>query len=332
MKTSDFDYTLPEELIAQEPLQDRSASRMLWVHRNREALEHRAFRDLTDILKQGDLLVMNDTRVTARRLMGQRPTGARVEALLLRETSEGIEALTRPAQKLKPGSEIWFDGGETATVVADLGNGLKTLAFENPGEIMQSSGMIPLPPYFHGKLAMEERYQTVYGTSGGSAAAPTAGLHFTPELLQSLRSLGVKTATVTLNVGLDTFRPVSSELVEEHLIHGESCTVPPETVQAVSECEGRIIPVGTTTTRTLETFAVGNRRLESGSAVSRIFITPGFEFKIADGILTNFHMPRTTMLFMLSALIGRDRLLESYRVAVSERYRFLSFGDSMLIL
>lgn len=332
MKTSDFDYTLPEELIAQEPLEDRSASRMLWVHRNREALEHRAFRDLTDILEPGDLLVMNDTRVTARRLMGQRPTGARVEALLLRETSEGIEALTRPAQKLKPGSEIWFDGGETATVVSDLGNGLKTLAFKNPREIMQSSGMIPLPPYFHGKLATEERYQTVYGTAGGSAAAPTAGLHFTPKLLQSLRSLGVKTATVTLNVGLDTFRPVSSELVEEHVIHGESCTVPSETVQAVSECEGRIIPVGTTTTRTLETFAVGPRRLEPGSSVSRIFITPGFEFKIADGILTNFHMPRTTMLFMLSAFIGRDRLLESYRVAVSERYRFLSFGDSMLIL
>lgn len=332
MRTSDFDYTLPEELIAQEPLEDRTASRLLWLHREGTDFEHRQFRDLTHILRAGDLLVLNDTRVTARRLMGRRPTGARVEALLLRETSEGIEALTRPAQKLKPGSEVMFDGGEVATVTADLGSGLKLLQFQNPHEVMRSGGMIPLPPYFHGILRTEDRYQTVYGSQGGSAAAPTAGLHFTPELLKSLNDQGVKIATVTLNVGLDTFRPVSSETVESHLIHGESCLVPPETVKAVAECKGRIVPVGTTTTRTLETFALGERRLESGTCVSRIFITPGYEFKIADGILTNFHMPRTTMMFMLSAFVGRDRLLESYEAAVSERYRFLSFGDAMLIL
>lgn len=332
MRTSDFDYDLPQELIAQEPLEDRSASRMLCLHRTDGRIEHRQFLDLPDILESGDLLVINDTRVTARRLLGHRPTGARVEALLLRQVEGGLEALTRPAQKLKTGATIEFDDGERAVVVEDLGDGLKVLRFDDPEKVLREAGSVPLPPYFHGRLETEERYQTVYSRSGGSSAAPTAGLHFTTGVMDRLREKGVGLATVTLSVGLDTFRPVTAEVVSDHKIHGETCSVSQETVQAVAQCRGRVIAVGTTTTRTLETFAVGRRSLESGERVSRAFITPGYRFQVVDGMLTNFHMPRTTMLFMLAAFVGRDALMSAYEGAVSERYRFLSFGDAMLII
>ncbi len=278
---------------------------------------------------------MNDTRVTARRLLGRRATGGRVEALVLRPVPGGFEALTRPARKLRVGDRITFDDGLGATVAADLGAGRKTLVFDSSGDVSEAlarAGTVPLPPYVHTTLSDEERYQTVYARNPGSAAAPTAGLHFTHEVLTELEAKGVATATVTLDVGLDTFRPVASERIEEHTIHGEICSVPDETVERVSQCRGRIIAVGTTTVRTLETFATGRRELQSGSRLSRLFITPGYVFQIVDGMFTNFHLPKTTMLFMVSALAGHEAVMAAYRSAVVEEYRFLSFGDAMIVV
>ena len=335
MKLVEFDYDLPEELIAQRPLDDRSASRLLWLHRRDGLIEHRSFRDVTTILQEGDLLVLNDTRVTARRLLGHRKSGGKVEALVLREVGEFHEALTRPAKKLRPGEELEFQYGLKATVLEDCGAGLKRLKFDHEGDLasaLLAAGSVPLPPYVRRLLVDEERYQTVYSSAPGSAAAPTAGLHFTTDILATLESKGVQTARVSLDVGLDTFRPVAVEEIGHHVIHGERCTVHVETAEAVQRCKGRIVAVGTTTVRTLETFATGPREIGTGSQVSRLFITPGFQFKVVDGMFTNFHLPRTTMLFMVSAIAGRDRLMAAYDEAVRTKYRFLSFGDSMLVL
>ena len=335
MRLSDFTYDLPEELIAQEPLADRAASRMLVLHKATGRIEHRAFRDCTEYLAAGDLLVLNDTRVSALRLFGQRQTGGRVEALLIEDQGGGrFVALTKPAKKLRPGDSLAFEGGLTAEVEADLGEGRRLLRFglSDYEARLTQVGRVPLPPYVHGEIADPERYQTVYATKKGSAAAPTAGLHFTEDTLAKLRDKGAETATVTLDVSLDTFRPIATDDVDRHVMHGEKCRVPEETAKAIERCAGRVFAVGTTTVRTLETFATERRKLEAGERVSSLFIKPGYEFRIVDAMFTNFHLPGTTMMLLVSALAGRENLVRAYHEAVEERYRFLSFGDSMLVV
>lgn len=335
MRLEEFDFELPTELIAQVPLADRSASRLLVLHKGTGQVEHKTFKQAASYLQKGDLLVMNDTRVTARRLTGRRASGGAVEALVLRPRGKGYEALTRPAKKLRLGDVIEFEDGLLGTIAEELGKGMKVIEFDNledAGTALSAAGAVPLPPYITATLQDEDRYQTVYAAHPGSAAAPTAGLHFTREILGEIESRGVKTATVTLDVGLDTFRPVQAENVEEHVIHGESCSMPPATAEAISACRGRVFAVGTTSVRTLETFAIGRREVQAGKTLTRLFITPGFEFKVVDAMFTNFHLPRTTMLLMVSALTGRDALMSAYREAVEQKYRFLSFGDSMLVV
>ena len=334
-RLSDYDYNLPEALIAQTPLEDRAASRLLVLPKESGPIEHRLFRDVPDLLREGDLLVLNDTRVSSLRLLGRKPTGAAVEALLLSEPSPGeFVALMKPGKRLRVGAVVEFDGLR-ASVVEELGDGQRRLAFD-PHPVLSARlreiGTVPLPPYITAALADPERYQTVIAAQNGSAAAPTAALHFTSELLDTLRAQGVVIATVTLSVGLDTFRPVDSEDLDEHRMHGEVCEVPEATAEAVARCRGRVVAVGTTSVRTLETFAEGPRRLATGRRTSRLFIRPGYEWKIVDGMFTNFHLPKTTMLMMLSSLVGRDRLLDAYEEAIRGRYRFLSFGDSMLVI
>jgi S-adenosylmethionine:tRNA ribosyltransferase-isomerase len=335
-RLSDYDYHLPESAIAQTPLEDRSASKLLHLHKDSLGLDHRTFRDVLTILQPGDLLVLNNTRVSALRLLGRKETGAAVELLLLREEGTGLfEALAKPGKRLQPGARMVFDQGLEAAVVENRGDGRKLVQFTTAPDLTQklrAVGAVPLPPYIHETLSEDERYQTVYGSVPGSSAAPTAGLHFTPSLLEELERLGVHIGYVTLDVGIDTFRPVQTENLSEHVMHGERCSVPPETAEMVSSCTGRIVAVGTTAVRTLESFAIGRRKLTSGSKTTDIFIRPGFRFQVVDGMFTNFHMPRTTMLVMLSALVPRERLFQAYREALDRDYRFLSFGDSMLIL
>jgi len=327
---SAFNYELPAELIAQEPLADRSASRLLYLHRDSGVVEHKAFSDVLELLRPGDLLVLNNTRVTARRLFGRKKTGGAVELLVLSRNSDGsYKALARPGKRLPPGVEVELDNGLSARIIEDLGNGRKRVCI---GGDISRAGVVPLPPYIHSELRDEERYQTVYASAPGSAAAPTAGLHFTSSLLDNLQANGVDSVFVTLDVGLDTFRPVTAENLDQHQMHGETCTVPDSTVSAVANCKGRVIAVGTTSVRTLESFAIGKRRLKSGTMNTSLFIRPGFEFQVVDGMFTNFHMPRTTMLIMLAAFAGRENVMNAYEQAVRKRYRFLSFGDSMLIL
>lgn len=320
--------------IAQSPLADRSSSKLLHLHRD-GSIEHRGFREVVGILAPGDLLVLNDTRVSALRLFGHKKTGGRIELLLLKELSDGTyEALAKPGNRLQPGTVASFENGLACTFEENLGDGRKRVRFDGAGipEKLREVGKVPLPPYIRRQIEDPERYQTVYNSRPGSAAAPTAGLHFTRPILEQLEANGIGLARVTLSVGLDTFRPVQSENLDEHAMHGELCSVPEETVRAVANCKGRVIAVGTTTVRTLESFATGPRELDSGEKTTAIFIRPGYQFKIIDGMFTNFHMPRTTMLIMLSALVQREHLLRAYLEALAESYRFLSFGDSMLIL
>lgn len=327
---SDYDYHLPSESIAQTPLEDRAASRLLILDKHSGHISHHQFRDCLDVLQSGDLLVMNDTRVTARRLIGNRPTGGEVEALLIKELApQEWACLVRPGKRLKTGSVVEFPNSLRATVLDILPDGQRILSFsEDPS----SAGRVPLPPYITEHLADAERYQTVYARQGGSSAAPTAGLHFTSKVLEQLHAKGIQTATITLDVGLDTFRPVQTESLDEHEMHGERCHVPAETIDAIQRATGRIIAVGTTTVRTLESMAIGKRELNPGEMTTTIFIRPGYDFQIVDGMFTNFHMPRTTMLMMLSAMAGRENVLRAYASAITQGYRFLSFGDSMLIL
>lgn len=326
-----MDYHLPEELIAQTPLEDRAASRLLHLDRATGAIQHLHFRDCLNLLQPGDLLVMNSTRVSALRLYGRRTTGAHVEALLLKERDPGLyEALTKPAKKLKIGETVDFEDGLLGTIREDLGEGRKLLEFADPRQV-DSVGRAPLPPYIRASLDDRSRYQTVYAETPGSAAAPTAGLHFTPEILAALRAKGVETAQVTLNVSLDTFRPMTSENPDDHVMHGEEASIPAVTAEKIREAAGRVIAVGTTTTRTLEARALGHRNVSPGDFSTRIFIRPGYSFQIIDGMFTNFHMPKTTMLLMIAALAGESSIETAYREAVQNRYRFLSFGDSMLI-
>ncbi len=336
MEASLFDYELPESLIAQEPIEPRDHSRLLVLHRDTGAIEHRHFYNLPEYLRAGDTLVLNDTRVSAWRLYGRKPTGGRVEMLLMRPLGDGRwQALVKPGRRLPEGSRVLFDEGLEALVETRLEDGtrLVRLVSDQPLEqVLARIGDVPLPPYIHKKLADPERYQTVIAQQPGSAAAPTAGLHFTPQLLDTLRAQGVQIATITLHISLDTFRPLQSEQIEEHKMHGEWYTLPPETAEIINHTTGRIVAVGTTTVRTLESAAVGKRRVQPQTAQTHLYITPGYQFQVVDALITNFHLPRTTMLVLVSAFAGRERVLHAYREAVRLGYRFLSFGDAMLIV
>ena len=339
LKKTDFYYDLPQELIAQTPLEKRDSSRLLCLDKNTGEWEHRHFTDLPSLLRPGDCLVMNDSRVIPARLFGTRPTGGSVEVVLLRDLGNGDwECLTRPGRKTPPGTQLSFGNGElTACVVRAGDDGNKILHFSYEGiflEILEKLGQMPLPPYIKAELKDKERYQTVYAKDPGSAAAPTAGLHFTRELMDTLRDMGVTLAYITLNVGLGTFRPVKEENIEDHPMHSEYCVIPEETARAVNDARakgGRIISVGTTSCRTLESFAHEDGTLESAGDWTDIFIYPGYRFKAIDGLITNFHLPESTLIMLVSALAGRENILKAYKEAVDKRYRFFSFGDAMFI-
>ena len=340
MKKSDFYFDLPQELIAQTPLERRDGSRLLCLDKVTGAMEHRHFYDLPEYLRPGDCLVMNDSRVLPARLMGHRvPGGGICEVLLLTDKGDGVwECLVRPGRKLRPGAEISFGNGElTATVEAEVEGGNRLVRFHYDGiflEVLERLGEMPLPPYIKEKLADSERYQTVYSRELGSAAAPTAGLHFTRELLDKIAAQGVKLAYVTLHVGLGTFRPVKEDDVLDHEMHSEFCMVPEETARIITETKragGRIISVGTTSCRTLESFANPDGTMDPRSGWTNIFIYPGYKFKCIDALVTNFHLPESTLIMLVSALAGRENILNAYRTAVEEHYRFFSFGDAMFI-
>ncbi|NCB52397.1 MAG: tRNA preQ1(34) S-adenosylmethionine ribosyltransferase-isomerase QueA [Clostridia bacterium] len=340
MRTSDFNYELPSELIAQTPLERRDASRLLCLDRQSGGIEHKTFSELPKLLRPGDCLVMNDSRVLPARLLGTRATGGAVEVLLLRDLGAGKwECLTKPGRKTQPGTELFFGNGELkALVVEAVQDGNKIIEFFYEGiflEVLERLGRMPLPPYIKAELQDKERYQTVYSRELGSAAAPTAGLHFTPELLRQISETGVKECFVTLHVGLGTFRPVKSDDLENHEMHSEFCVIPEETAKTVTETKksgGRIICVGTTSCRTLESFANQDGTLDPKSGWTDIFIYPGYKFKCMDGLVTNFHLPESTLVMLVSAFAGRENILNAYNIAVRERYRFFSFGDAMLII
>lgn len=341
MKTSDFYFDLPEELIAQEPLKDRASSRLMVVHKDSGEREHRHFRDIKEYLRAGDCLVINNTKVLPARLYGERVgTGAAMEILLLvRRDMDTWEVLVRPGKKARPGDKISFGGGKLVAEVLEViegGNRIIKFAYEGVFEaILDELGEMPLPPYITHKLEDKNRYQTVYAEHEGSAAAPTAGLHFTPELLEEIEEMGVKVAHVTLHVGLGTFRPVKVENVLEHEMHSEFYVVEPEQAEIMNETKkngGRIIAVGTTSTRTLESVTDENGIIQPKTGWTKIFIYPGCEFKAVDCLVTNFHLPESTLIMLVSALMGKELVMESYDEAVRERYRFFSFGDACLFL
>ena len=340
MKTHDFWYELPDELIAQTPLEKRDTSRLLVMDRNTGEVKHQHFYDIIDYLNPGDCLVMNDSRVLPARLLGHRPSGGAVELLLLRDLGDkSWECLAKPGRKLQAGQKIIFGNGElTATVTSVQDDGNRSVQFHYEGiflEVLEQLGKMPLPPYIKAELQDQERYQTVYSKNVGSAAAPTAGLHFTNELLERIREKGVKTAFVTLHVGLGTFRPVKAEEITEHHMHSELCMIGADTAQilnATRQDGGRIICVGTTSCRTLESLVNEDGSFEEKSKWTEIFIYPGYTFKAMDGLITNFHLPESTLVMLVSAFAGRDHVLAAYKEAVEERYRFFSFGDAMTIL
>lgn len=340
MKTHDFYYDLPEELIAQTPLERRDGSRLMVLDRQTGEIEHKHFYDIVDYLRPGDCLVMNDSRVLPARLLGHRPTGGAVEVLLLRDLGDKKwECLCKPGRKMREGDTVTFGDGElTATVVAVQEDGNRIVEFHYEGiflEVLERLGKMPLPPYIKAELADQERYQTVYSREVGSAAAPTAGLHFTNELLDKIRAMGVKTAFVTLHVGLGTFRPVKAEEVTEHHMHSELCMMNEETARILNETKaagGRVICVGTTSCRTLESLVNEDGTFEAKSRWTEIFIYPGYTFKAMDGLITNFHLPESTLVMLVSAFAGREHVLNAYNVAVAEKYRFFSFGDAMFLV
>ena len=341
MNTADFDFDLPEELIAQTPLEKRDASRLLVVDKETGAFSDQHFDQIIDQLQPGDALVMNNTRVLPARLYGIKPeTGGHVELLLLKNTQgDDWEVLAKPAKRLRVGSQISFgDGRLTATVVEELDHGGRIVRFGYEGiflEVLESLGEMPLPPYIHEKLADRERYQTVYAKENGSAAAPTAGLHFTEELLEQIAAKGVKLVYLTLHVGLGTFRPVSVDSLEDHEMHSEFYSLSEEAAQILRQVKangGRVIAVGTTSIRTLET--IGSKfqgQIEADSGWTNIFIKPGYDWKVVDAFSTNFHLPKSTLVMLVSAFAGRSLTLEAYEHAIAERYRFFSFGDAMFI-
>ena len=340
MKTSDFYYELPEELIAQDPLEDRSSSRLLVLDKKTGETEHHVFREIVNYLDPGDCLVINDTKVIPARLIGAKEeTGAKIEVLLLKRGADDVwETLVKPGRKAKPGTRISFgDGLLTGEVVDIVDEGNRLIHFEYAGifeEILDRLGQMPLPPYITHQLKDKDRYNTVYAEHPGSAAAPTAGLHFTPELLEKIRDKGVGIAHVTLHVGLGTFRPVKVDDVENHHMHSEFYMIDEtaaEKINRAKENGKRVICVGTTSCRTIESAADENGRLKACSGWTDIFIYPGYQFKILDALITNFHLPESTLVMLVSALAGRDHVLAAYEEAVRERYRFFSFGDAMFI-
>lgn len=339
MKTHDFWYDLPEELIAQTPLERRDSSRLMVLNRQTGEISHRHFYDIPDYLRPGDCLVMNDSRVLPARLLGHRPTGGAVEVLLLRDLGEKKwECLCKPGRKMQVGQEVIFGNGElTATVTQVQEDGNRVVEFHYQGiflEVLERLGKMPLPPYIKAELQDQERYQTVYSREVGSAAAPTAGLHFTKELLEKIREKGINEAFVTLHVGLGTFRPVKAEEITEHHMHSELCMMNAETADMLNATRrngGRIICVGTTSCRTLESLVNADGSFEAKTKWTDIFIYPGYAFKAMDGLITNFHLPESTLVMLVSAFAGREHVLNAYAEAVKERYRFFSFGDAMFI-
>ncbi|MBT2582400.1 tRNA preQ1(34) S-adenosylmethionine ribosyltransferase-isomerase QueA [Planococcus sp. ISL-109] len=341
MNVNDFDFELPERLIAQTPLLDRTSSRLLVMDKETGDVEHKHFRDILDHLHAGDLLVLNDTRVLPARLMGTKEeTGANIEVLLLKQAEEDVwETLVKPAKKVKVGTVVSFgDGLLRAECTGVLDHGGRHFKFIYDGifyEILDQLGEMPLPPYIREKLEDQERYQTVFAKERGSAAAPTAGLHFTDELLDEIRAKGVKIAFITLHVGLGTFRPVSVESIEDHEMHAEFYRITKETADLINETKhtgGNVISVGTTSTRTLESVAKKfDGRLQEDSGWTDIFIYPGYRFRAVDGLITNFHLPKSTLVMLVSAMSNRDAILNAYKQAVNEQYRFFSFGDAMFI-
>ena len=340
MNIKEFYYDLPEELIAQDPLTDRSSSRLLTLDKNSGAFSHHVFRDIVDFLNPGDCLVINNTKVIPARLMGEKEgTGAGIEVLLLKRKENDVwETLVKPGKKARPGARISFGNGLLVGEVVDVvEEGNRLIKFEYEGifeEILDQLGQMPLPPYITHRLEDKNRYQTVYAKHDGSAAAPTAGLHFTPELLEVIKAKGVKVAEVTLHVGLGTFRPVKVENILEHHMHSEFYMVEEEQAALINETKkngGRVICVGTTSCRTLESATGEDGILRAGTGWTEIFIYPGYKFKILDALITNFHLPESTLLMLISALAGRDNVMAAYEEAVKERYRFFSFGDAMFI-
>ena len=340
MKTKDFYFDLPPELIAQTPIPQRDASRLLVLDKNSGAMEHRHFYDLPSYLRPGDCLILNDSRVLPARLLGHRvPGGGACEVLLLiQREGDTWECLVRPGKKLRTGAEVSFgDGALTGKIIEELPGGNRLIQFQYQGiflEVLDRLGKMPLPPYIKAELQDRERYQTVYSKVNGSAAAPTAGLHFTPELLSKIEQSGVSIGYVTLHVGLGTFRPVKEEEITDHEMHSEYCIIPQETADLINRTKrssGRVICVGTTSCRTVESWAHEDGTMEASAGWTDIFIYPGYRFKVLDGLITNFHLPESTLIMLVSALAGREHILAAYQEAVRERYRFFSFGDAMLI-
>lgn len=341
MKTSDFYYDLPEELIAQDPLEDRSGSRLLVLDKETGEIKHRMFRDITEYLRPGDCMVINDTKVIPARLIGSKiGTDAKIEVLLLKRKENDVwETLVKPGRKAKPGTRISFgDGLLVGEVINVVEEGNRLIHFEYEGifeEILDRLGQMPLPPYITHQLQDRDRYNTVYAVHEGSAAAPTAGLHFTPELLEEIQKKGIEIARVTLHVGLGTFRPVKVDDVTEHHMHSEFYQIDEEAAKKINRAKdngGRVVCVGTTSCRTIESAADENGRLKACSGWTEIFIYPGYQFKILDCLITNFHLPESTLIMLVSALAGKEHVLAAYEEAVKERYRFFSFGDAMLIV
>lgn len=340
MKKRDFYYYLPKALIAQHPLEDRAASRLMVLDKNSGRIEHKIFRDIKDMLKSGDCLVINETKVLPARLIGSRKdTGTRVEILLLtRKDANTWETIVYPGKKARPGHKIIFGNGKLeATVKEVINEGNRIVEFKYDGifeEILDELGQMPLPPYITEKLEDKNRYQTVYAKNEGSAAAPTAGLHFTRELLEELKAEGVNVAKLTLHVGLGTFRPVKEDDILDHKMHSEYYCIDEENAECINNTRqngGRIITVGTTSTRTLESIADENGHIKACSGWTDIFIYPGYKFKVVDNLITNFHLPESTLIMLVSALAGKENVLNAYKIAVEEKYRFFSFGDAMFI-
>ena len=340
MNVSDFYYDLPEELIAQTPIEKSDESRLMVLNRANQTIEHKTFKDIIDYLEPGDCLVRNNTKVIPARLYGKKATGAKIEFLLLNRIEGDIwECIVRPGHKLKPGTEVEFgDGILKAKVLDVMEGGTRKVEFKYEGifnEILDKIGLMPLPPYIHESLKDNDRYQTVYAKYEGSAAAPTAGLHFTPELFEKIKAKGIDVANVTLHVGIGTFRPVKVENVEEHHMHSEHFYIKQEDADKINNAKKngkRVIAVGTTSCRVLETIADENGMVKPTEGDTQIFIYPGYKYKCLDGLVTNFHLPESTLIMLVSALAGRDYIMKAYNEAVKERYRFFSFGDAMLIL
>ncbi len=339
MKVSEFNYELQEELIAQTPIEKRDESRLMVLDRSKQTIEHKTFKDIIDYLEPGDCLVRNNTKVIPARIYGKKETGAKVEFLLLKNIEGDIwESIVRPGNKLHVGTKVIFgDGLLTAEILEIMPGGTRKVKFSYQGifnEILDKIGLMPLPPYIHEELKDNDRYQTVYAKYNGSAAAPTAGLHFTPELLKKIEEKGVKIANVTLHVGIGTFRPVKEENVENHEMHTEHFYIKQEDVDKINETKKqgkRVIAVGTTSCRVLETIADENGLVKETEADTSIFIYPGYQFKCLDALITNFHLPQSTLLMLVSALAGKDYIMKAYHEAVKEKYRFFSFGDAMFI-